>query len=75
MLVVDRRTDESNYQPNDNREQVHALPSNLGPTNASETVHEMLSGVIRGANIVTRTPGNGILVEMILQRVFNAYLQ
>lgn len=72
MLVIDERQDKSNYEPNDNREQVHTLQeSNLNPKRYSpETVHQMLSKTIQGVNIVTRTPGNDVLVEMIMQRIF-----
>lgn len=72
MLVTDKRENESNYEPNDNREQVHTLQeSNLSPKRYSpEIVHQMLPKTIQGVNIVTRTPGNELLVEMIMQRIF-----
>lgn len=72
MLVIDERQDKNNYEPNDNREQVHTLQESiLDPKRYSpETVHQMLSNTIQGVNIVTKTPGNELLVEMIMQRIF-----
>ncbi|GJJ06362.1 hypothetical protein Clacol_000553 [Clathrus columnatus] len=71
MLVVDRRMDESNYQPNENRQQVHTLHSMVANASVEMTsAQEILSGAIQGVNIITETPGSEELTRMIFQRIF-----
>ncbi|KAF8520477.1 Inosine/uridine-preferring nucleoside hydrolase domain-containing protein [Hysterangium stoloniferum] len=74
MLVVDRREDESNYQPGENRVEAHANSNSGTPTlvNSEQQMKEALFRKVGGVNVVTESPGPHHLVKLMCERIWAA---